>query len=87
MLVSGAFELYIFEQIKLKNGADKTRQNYVTTLGSLLAALGDIPITMLTLNHITRWKMNMDSKGNQSTTIKTQLCHLRQVLKLSLIHI
>lgn len=81
MLVSEAFEVYIFEEIKLKNKADKTRRNYITTMNSFLAALGDVPIGMLTLTHITRWKMTLDNKGNSPSTIKLQLCHLRQILK------
>lgn len=81
MLVREAFAQYIFEEIKLKNGAEKTQRNYTTSLNSISEALGDIPIKLLTLGHITRWKMYMDSKGNSPSTIKHQLCHVRSVLR------
>lgn len=81
MLLREAFAQYIFEEIQLKNGAEKTRKNYTTSLNSISQALGDIPIKLLTIEHVTRWKMYMDSKGNSPATIKHQLCHVRSVLR------
>lgn len=81
MFVSEAFDLYMFEEIKLKNGADKTRRNYQTSCNSLLRSLGDFEIRLLTLAHISRWKMDMDARGNSPATLKHQLCHIRAVLK------
>lgn len=81
MLLREAFAQYIFEEIQLKNGAEKTRKNYTTSLNSISSVLGDIPAKLLTIQHITRWKMHMDARGNSASTIKHQLCHIRSVLR------
>lgn len=81
MLISEAFKAYILEEIKLKHGADKTRRNYVTALNSLLKATGDVPVEFVTHQTIIMWKMSMDKSGMQASTIKTNLCKLRSVLK------
>lgn len=81
MLISEAFDMFIFEEIKLKNGAVKTRQNYLTSKIHILKTLGDFPVEVMSLEHMTRWKMQMDSTGMQSTTMKTYLGHVRSVLK------
>lgn len=80
MIISEAFDLYIFEGIKLQGGAEKTQKNYVTAKSSILQAIGDIPVALVSLDHVTRWKLFMDSRGNQVNTIKGNLGRLRSVL-------
>lgn len=81
MLISEAFNLYIVQQIKLNNGADKTVQNYQTTLSSFVRACSDVPIGLVNQRVIAQWKLDMSSRGKQASTIKGELCKLRQVLK------
>lgn len=71
----------MYNEIKLAGRADKTRRNYVTAQHSLIAAIGDIPVSLLTLEHVSRWLEYMQGLANQPSTIKTNLCKLRQVLK------
>ena len=58
----------------------KTRKNYKSAYVSLIAAIGDIPIELLTFDHIATWQMLMRRNGKQPSTIKGELCRLRQVL-------
>ena len=80
MLVSSAFNTFLFEA-RLGGQKDKTRRNYLTTLNSFITAVGDIPIELLALEHITRWKMFLDAQGKAHSTMSAYLCHLRGVLK------
>lgn len=81
MLISEAFALFIKEEVIQKDGADKTRRNYETALHSLQAAIGDLPVTFVTLDHVSLWQSYMQSLGNQPNSIKGYLCKLRCVLK------
>jgi integrase/recombinase XerD len=81
MTLSDAFSSYCRTEITLKGGADKTRKNYITTCNSIVAALGDLPVQLLTLEHIEKWVEYMQSLGHQPSTTKTCLTHLRCVFK------
>lgn len=81
MLVSEAFSLYIFERIKLQHGAVKTVKNYQSTLNSFLSACGDVHIGLVNQNTVMRWRMDMEARGKQPSTMKSELGKLRQVLK------
>lgn len=80
MTLSEAFALYTFEEVKLKGGAYKTIQNYNTALNSLLEAMADVPVEIINHKLVIQWKMDMDAKGKQPSTIKGELGKLRQVL-------
>lgn len=81
MTLTKAFELFIFENIKLQGGAKKTQINYQTAINSLLTCIPDIPVKLLTLEHIVKWKMAMDERGNSINTISHNLSCLRSVLR------
>ena len=81
MIVSEAFTRYTFDEIKLKGGAKKTIQNYKSTLNSFIEVNGDIPVEFITYDCVIRWKMQMDYKGHQPSTMSSRLSGLREVLK------
>lgn len=81
MLVSEAFDFFIFKKVRLEGGADKTRRNYESGCKSFVAALGDFPVELLTIDHVTRWQMHMASRGNENSSIKGNLGKLRSVLR------
>lgn len=81
MKISEAFEMFAFEEIKLKGGSDKTVKNYTSVLNSFLESIGDIPTGLITQDTILRWKVLQADRGIQNSTIKTGLGSLRQVLR------
>lgn len=81
MTLSEAFSHYCRTEITLKGGADKTRRNYTTAQNSLLTAIGDLPVQLLTLEHVHSWIEYMQSLGHQPSTIKSSLTCLRCVFK------
>lgn len=81
MTVSEAFERYIFDEIKLKARSPKTARNYRSVLNSFIDCNGDIPVEVITYDCVIRWKMHMDYKGHQVSTISSNLSKLREVLK------
>lgn len=81
MTISDAFNQFCFEEIKLKNGADKTRRNYNCVLNSFIKYCGDPPVELVTYDHVIRWKMLLDKQGVATSTISSYLSKLRAVLK------
>jgi site-specific recombinase XerD len=69
------------QELQAQGLSEKTRKNYRTALNSLMAAVGDIPIEFITFDVVTRWQLTMRSRGMQPSTIKGNLCRLREVLK------
>lgn len=57
----------------------KTRKNYKSAYSSLILAVGDIPMELLSFDHVTRWQLSM-SAYMQTSSIKSNLTTLRQVL-------
>lgn len=81
MTLSEAFTNYCHIEVTIKGGADKTRRNYMTACNSLKTVVGDIPIQLLTLEHIQSWVNYMQSLGHQPSSVKSSLSHLRCVYK------
>jgi integrase/recombinase XerD len=79
--ISEAFARFDLEQLKLQSKSEKTRRNYRSTLSSFIKACSDIPITLVSYEHIIRWKVYMDSIGNKSSSIASNLSKMREVLK------
>lgn len=80
MLISEAFGQYIFQEIKLQGGASKTMQNYTTAQRSFTECNGDLPIQLITLDSIARWRMTLDDRSKQMSTVKSYTSCLRNVL-------
>jgi integrase/recombinase XerD len=80
MLISQAFERYCFEA-KLNGASEKTGKNYTSSLNCIVKGCGDIPVELIDYDFVIRWKMHMDYRGMQASTISHNLTHLRQVLK------
>lgn len=81
MLVSEAFDHFIFEEIKLKQLSEKTARNYHSSAQSFIACNGDIPVGLITYDSVVRWKMQLDYEGKQTSTISSYLTDLRSVLR------
>lgn len=81
MVISQAFAHYCLDEIRLKGGAQKTIQNYQSALNSLLGAVSDMPVELVTYELIIQWKVEMDRRGMAGSTIAGNLSKLRQVLK------
>lgn len=81
MTVTEAFSLYCLEEISLKGGSDKTIRNYRSACNSLVSSCTDIPISLLTLDHLTKWQQRCDYLGLSSSTVAHHLSRLKQVLR------
>lgn len=81
MVISEAFELYDEAELQFGNMSLKTRTNYRTCLRSLLKTTLDIPVELLSIEHIQKWKMNREAIGQADTTISHDLSRLKSVLK------
>lgn len=64
-----------------RNGkAVKTIRNYNSALNSILKAVPDIPVTLLTRDHVAQWKDNMLRWSNQPSSIARNISCLKGVL-------
>lgn len=81
MRLTEAFHQYRIEAIQLQGLSDKTWKNHRTAMNSLVACTGDLPIQLLTLDHIVQWKMYMTDRGNSASTISHNLGRLRNILR------
>lgn len=81
MTLSQAFANYCRLEITLKGGADKTRRNYQTAINSFSAVIGDLPVQLITLEHVQAWVDYMQSLGHQPSSVKSSLSHMRCVFK------
>lgn len=82
MNISEAFAYYVVEEITLRNGSPKTARNYRSACASLVGSVTDIPISLLTPQHISQWRLNRERWGHSSTTVAHDLSRLKQVLRL-----
>lgn len=73
--------LYEQHVIQLKGLKPKTSQNYRTTMRSFVRAIGDVPVEIITLETIILWKMDMDRRGQQDTSIRGNLIKMRSIMK------
>lgn len=80
MTLTEAFTCYCAE-IKLQNGSDKTIRNYRSACNSLVSVCADIPVTLLTLDHLSAWQRYRDARGHSTSTVSLDLSRLKQVLK------
>jgi site-specific recombinase XerD len=81
MKLSEAFDLYILEVVTLGQRSEKTANNYRCAAHSLLKTTPDIPVGMLTLEHVQRWTLQRQSLGHAESTISHDLSRLKCVLK------
>lgn len=85
MTITEAFYAAI-EYKKQKGGHEgkpaevKTIRNYLTTLNSILSVIPDIPISLLSSNHIEMWKDRMASNGMARSSMAGYISCLRSVL-------
>lgn len=80
MTITEAFTRYCLE-LEAQGKTEKTRKNYKCAEHSLIQAIGDIPIELVSFDQITRWRLTMASQGFQSSTVKGYIGKLREVLK------
>lgn len=81
MTISEAFSIYDINVIKNQGLKLKTSQNYKTALSSFIRAVGDLPIEIISLDSMIVWKMDMDKRGQQPTSIRGNLIKFRSVIK------
>lgn len=79
MTISEAFD-YSIKEMRRERRADKTIRNYITALNSLLEATPDIPIQLLTQQHIDQWKDYMIRGSCQNSYLAKQISCLKGVL-------
>jgi site-specific recombinase XerD len=80
MTLQEAFDLYCQEYIEYNNQSAKTEENHYVCLRSLLEYFGNIQIKSLTVQHVRKWKSQLD-KQHSSTTVRNYIIKLRVVLK------
>lgn len=79
MKISEAFAYYLRE-LHLRGKAPKTLSNHRSACASLLRAVPDMPIQLLTHGHIDQWKEDMLRRSNQTSSIARNISCLRGVL-------
>lgn len=70
-----------FETHEQQYSKHKTRQNYKTALHSFTVAVGDLPVKIITYDHISMWQTYLLKTGKQKSTISSYLSTLREVFK------
>lgn len=80
MTISEAFDIYD-QYLQHNNRSIKTRKNYVTARNSFSKHVGDIPVSLVTLNHLTVWTDQMREYGLQASSQATNISRLKEVLK------
>lgn len=80
MTISEAFNFTIREKRSSDNAAPKTIRNYLCALNSLLRVIPDIPIQLLTQEHISLWKDDMVRRSNKPSSIARNVSCLKGVL-------
>lgn len=79
MTISEAFAFTI-RRLKANNKALKTIRNYISAQNSLLRVVPDIPIQLLTQDHVTRWKEDMMRRSHKTSSMARNMSCLRGVL-------
>lgn len=82
MTVSEAFRAYEVDVLYSQGKALKTRKNYRCSLNLLLKSCqADLPVELLSYNHIVEWKMYMAQQGHQLSYAASNISRLREVYK------
>lgn len=79
MTVTEAFMKYDAEVLQYGNYKLKTRVNYRSALNSFVRCCGDIPVELVTHNHITEWKRWREQVGITDSTIAGDISRIRRV--------
>lgn len=61
--------------------SEKTFRNYDSMMASFSRSVGDIPIELVSLDHIIIWKRYMQQKGNKPSSINSDLGRFRKMLR------
>lgn len=81
MNISEALVRYILEEIEQGGRSDKTARNYRSAINSFVACCGDLPVELISVDHIVRWNMYREQRGTQLSTINHDLSRFKQILK------
>lgn len=81
MTVREAFIQYDIDRLCSRNKALKTRKNYRSALNSFVKACADIPVELVTVQHIVQWKAYMAQNGHTSSTMAGNVSKMREVFK------
>lgn len=79
MTISEAFDTYLQDVIVFKSQSDKTEENHIVCMRSMLHFFGDIDVESLTLPMIRRWKASLDKRVSRST-VRNYIIRFRVVL-------
>lgn len=83
MLVSETFAAFDLHILQYQGKKLKTRKNYRSACNSFINSCGDVPIELISLDVIVRWKIDLERSGKVDATIKTMLLQLRAVLRFA----
>lgn len=83
MLLSEAYNQFCLQEIILAHRSDKTRRNYMSALSSFLRSMKgyDPPVGLISVPLILQWRIDMERRGVQPGSIKSNLSTLRKVFK------
>lgn len=81
MILSEALEIFTLEEVKLKGKSEKTGKNYRSAVNSFIRCNADISVELISNHHISRWKLQMDREGKQTSTMAHDLQRFSGILK------
>lgn len=82
MTISEAFAFYDMQVLFAENKSESARSNCRSASNSFVKFVGDIPVDLLGVDHVIRWKVEMREDGLKPTSINDYLKYLRHTLKL-----
>jgi integrase/recombinase XerD len=81
MTITEALRAYDVDILYTAGKALKTRKNYSCAISLFVKSCADIPVELISYNHIIEWKLYMSRNGLQPSSIASNLSVLRNVLK------
>lgn len=79
MRLSEAFNLYARDVIAFRNQSPRTEENHFVACKALINYLGDIPVDILSIEHVRSWKFELEAT-RKPDTVRAYLIKLRVVL-------
>lgn len=81
MTLSEAHAVFAVQELANRGAKPKTCANYEWTIHSLVRHIGDIEVSLLGIDHIIYWKLQLRDNGMKPASINTLLARLRCLLK------
>lgn len=81
MVVSAAYYLFVEDYIWQHGYSQKTADNYKWAINSFIKAVGDLPLSSITKEHVKAWRRYMDSNNYSIGAVNCFLYRFRRLIR------